>query len=191
MKGTKIVEDKYNKRGSGELSRVLEIVSDAIHTRDGDSYFVTTDGNGFGLIDIDFAVRVDQYLTAGILTPIPINLVSTTVSEVQSIGKKEIAVDLDGTLAEYHGWKGCNHIGDIVPAMKNKVDMAIDAGCGITIFTARASEQKAIKPIQDWCLKHFGVIFPITNIKHKMFSEFWDDRAKGVVMNTGKFECNS
>ena len=28
-----------------------------------------------------------------------------------------IYVDLDGTLAEHHGWKGVDHIGKPIPAM--------------------------------------------------------------------------
>ena len=32
-----------------------------------------------------------------------------------------VGVDLDGTLAQYDGWKGVDHIGDPVPKMLERV----------------------------------------------------------------------
>ena len=32
-----------------------------------------------------------------------------------------IGVDLDGTLAEYHGWQGIEHIGEPIPKMMARV----------------------------------------------------------------------
>ena len=37
------------------------------------------------------------------------------------IGDRWIGVDLDGTLAEWDGWKGHEHIGPPIPAMLERV----------------------------------------------------------------------
>jgi hypothetical protein len=104
-----------------------------------------------------------------------------------------IAVDLDGTLAEYHGWKGIDHIGSPIPAMVEKVHKAASAGHQIYIFTARLADESKVdktsieKYIWQWLKIHNIPCNGITCIKHKFFKEFWDDRAKGVVPNTGEF----
>ena len=38
-----------------------------------------------------------------------------------AVGSGWIGVDLDGTLAEYHGWKGSEHIGPPIPLMVERV----------------------------------------------------------------------
>lgn len=109
-------------------------------------------------------------------------------------GKAEryaIAVDLDGTLAEYHGWKGVEHIGKPVPAMVEKVKQAVSEGKEVWIYTARVSDPAesdlADMAIRKWC-DHYNIpIVDITATKHKFFKEFWDDRAVQVMPNTGEF----
>lgn len=113
------------------------------------------------------------------------------------IGKKHdkkqgwIAVDLDGTLAHYDGWKGVDHIGEPIPAMVARVLRWLTAGRVVVIFTARiTSETEEVSEvakhyIEEWCQEHIGTKLPVTNIKHSEFSEFWDDRAIGVEKNTG------
>lgn len=102
-----------------------------------------------------------------------------------------IAVDLDGTLAEYHGWQGVEHIGNPVPAMVAKVKKAHAEGKEIWIFTARVSDPSeapiAMEVITKWCKEHFIPYIGITSNKKKIFKEFWDDRAVQVVPNTGDF----
>lgn len=113
-----------------------------------------------------------------------------------------IGVDLDGTLAEYDGWKGENHIGEPVPAMAFRVRKWLADGRDVRIFTARVSgdaqwigpvgipepmtKSEARKEIEAWCLKHFGVVLPVTCQKDYAMVELWDDRAVQVVPNTGK-----
>jgi hypothetical protein len=106
-----------------------------------------------------------------------------------------IAVDLDGTLAEYDGvWRGVEHIGKPVPRIVEKVKAALAKGYKVSIFTARVAglldgefgdsgEAKAY--VEEWCLKHLGVQLEVTAIKHGSFSEFWDDRAVRVKHNEG------
>jgi hypothetical protein len=102
-----------------------------------------------------------------------------------------IAVDLDGTLAHYNGWKGDKHIGQPIPKMADRVRQWLEEGKIVKIFTARASEYKpedraeVVKIIQAWTTKHFGVALEVTNEKDYAMLELWDDRAKQVVPNHG------
>lgn len=100
-----------------------------------------------------------------------------------------IGVDLDGTLAEYHGWVGEDSIGDPVPAMIERVKKWLADGVTVKIFTARVcipDAQRQIEVIQDWCEKHIGQRLEVTNIKDFGMFELWDDRCVQVQMNTGK-----
>lgn len=99
---------------------------------------------------------------------------------------KWIGVDLDGTLAEYHDWHGKDHIGDPVPLMMDRVRAWGAAGFEVRIFTARASDPKAIPPVQEW-LKKYGLgHLAITNEKDFEMLTLWDDRCVQVEPNTGK-----
>lgn len=118
-----------------------------------------------------------------------------------------IAVDLDGTLAQYHGFEGPLIIGDPVPAMVNRVKQWLDAGYCVKIFTARvdggiAAEKlgkqwaggfrdvAAVRAaIEDWCELHLGVRLEVTNVKDYAMVELWDDRAVRVEHNTGNPCC--
>lgn len=125
------------------------------------------------------------------------NLISNGYEEKELNAPMEqyaIAVDLDGTLAEYNGWKGHSHIGAPVMTMINKVKKANAEGKQIWIFTARLADEsqkmqeEIMLVIEKWCHVQGIVISGVTCIKHKFFKEFWDDRAKGVSPNTGLFE---
>ncbi len=98
-----------------------------------------------------------------------------------------IGVDLDGTLAFYDGWRGVDHVGEPVPAMVEKIMTHIAAGNKVKIMTARCCERgdTVIKPIQDWCEKHLGVVLEITCIKNSSMIALYDDRARQVIPNTG------
>ncbi len=50
-----------------------------------------------------------------------------------------IAVDLDGTLAEYHGWVGWNEIGKPIPTMVERVKQWLNEGYDVRVFTARVT----------------------------------------------------
>jgi len=114
-----------------------------------------------------------------------------------------IGVDLDGTLAEFHGWINVEHIGDPIPEMVQRVRTWLDQGVDVRIFTARVdigavelslgnatSElddniEKIRCIIQDWTEKHLGIRLPVTNVKDFRMIELWDDRAVRVVLNKG------
>lgn len=99
-------------------------------------------------------------------------------------------VDLDGTLAEYHGWKGRDHIGPPVPEMVKRVTAWIAEGKTVKIFTARMCDHTlftdCLTPIQNWCLKHIGMVLDVTHEKDFAMVELWDDRCVQVVKNTGE-----
>jgi DNA-directed RNA polymerase beta subunit len=99
-----------------------------------------------------------------------------------------IGVDLDGTLATYNGWDGPTSIGAPVPKMVRRVKRWLKNGKTIKIFTARMagdSNNAARKAITRWCEKHVGQALPITNVKDQFCIGIWDDKAKGVIRNTG------
>lgn len=114
-----------------------------------------------------------------------------------------IAVDLDGTLAFYDGWKGESHIGEPVPAMVERVKQWLAEGTTVKIFTARVGisggyslesnrfadkefADNQVRLIQDWCEKHIGQRLEVTATKDFTMTEFYDDRAWRVEKNTGK-----
>lgn len=102
-----------------------------------------------------------------------------------------IGVDLDGTLAHYDGWKGELHIGEPVPAMVARVRQWLLDGVEVRIFTARVwagggrDVTSVRQAIQEWSLKHIGLVLEVTNEKDYGMIELWDDRAVRVIPNRG------
>lgn len=114
--------------------------------------------------------------------------------EARKTGERRvIAVDLDGTLAHYDGWRGVRHIGEPIPEVVARVKEARRRGIRVWIFTARVDRLThtdvdvalAIGVIEAWCRTHIGEALPVTSIKRRDFSEIWDDRAVQIVRNTG------
>lgn len=109
-----------------------------------------------------------------------------------------IGVDLDGTLAEYTGWRGVDHIGKPVPLMVARIKRWLDRGWEVRIFTARMSEinkelrssgssARARKLIQRWLVDKAGLPkLEVTNQKDYEMIALWDDRAVQVIENTGE-----
>lgn len=100
-----------------------------------------------------------------------------------------IGVDLDGTLAEYGGWKGADNIGAPIPAMVARVLEWHNGGREVRIFTARVAHDEdgsARAGIERWCEEHLGRVLPVTNAKDYGMIELWDDRCVQVEINTGR-----
>lgn len=114
-----------------------------------------------------------------------------------------IGVDLDGTLAYYHGWTKWNVIGDPIPAMLARVKKWVEDGEEVRIFTARLGHDDSVvhqcyntgerftnammaQAIMDWTKQHVGVVLTVTCFKDVHMKESWDDRAVQVVPNTGR-----
>jgi len=115
-----------------------------------------------------------------------------------------IAVDLDGTLAHYDGFKGEECIGEPIPEMVERVKLWLGEGKDVRVFTARVDGgevalamgnrdgerfrevQRVRGFIETWCLKYLGRVLPVTNKKDYGMIELWDDRCVQVVSNTGR-----
>ena len=97
-----------------------------------------------------------------------------------------IGVDLDGTLAEYYGWKGPGDIGKPIEVMVLRVLRWLAKGKVVKIFTARAFLPSQIPPVKAWCKEHLGCELPVTCVKDFGMYELWDDRAVQVIPNTGE-----
>jgi hypothetical protein len=90
-----------------------------------------------------------------------------------------IAVDLDGTLAEYTEWVSDTHIGRPIPRMVVRVREWLQQGRDVRIFTARVTKPlrpEALEAIYRWCNEHIGQVLPVTNVKDYAMLELWDDR---------------
>ena len=100
-----------------------------------------------------------------------------------------VAVDLDGTLAEYTTWQGVYHIGPPVEKMASIVLNHIKQGDTVVIFTSRLSDE-AEAPIvrhviRAWLFKWKLPYMESTAIKRKEFKIFYDDRARRIQQNMG------
>jgi len=102
------------------------------------------------------------------------------------------AVDFDGTLAEYHGFKGADVLGDPIPVMVERVLGWMENDDDVVICTARAhpsngdEAQVAIDAIREWCVTHLGRELEVTCMKDPLMEEIYDDRAVTVEENTGR-----
>ena len=103
-----------------------------------------------------------------------------------------VGVDLDGTLAEYHGFEGHDKIGKPIKKMVDRVNEWLDAGAVVKIFTARAAEPdhkrrvETLQAIAEWSLDVFGTALPVTCIKDYGMVLLWDDRCVQLIPNTGE-----
>lgn len=110
-----------------------------------------------------------------------------------------IGVDLDGTLAEYHGFIAPDHIGAPIPEMVERVKRWLADGWTVKVLTARMShpdrfgwhEGNQVRidlthlAIREWTLEHIGQALEATCTKDYRMVEFWDDRAVTVMPNSG------
>ena len=119
-----------------------------------------------------------------------------------------LAVDFDGALAHFDGWKGPDVLGEPVPEMLERVKRWIAEGTKVVIFTSRVMYDPippnrdhpefgrrlmrrdhaflARRAIRDWCETHIGRELEVTCEKRPEFEAIWDSRAVPVIQNTGK-----
>ena len=105
-----------------------------------------------------------------------------------------IGVDLDATLAYTipgNDYSDPTKIGDPIPKMVEKVKLALSHGENVKVFTARMADKEHAKEIQqaigDWTEKHLGQRLEATNEKDPGMVEIWDDKARSVEPDTGRF----
>lgn len=122
-----------------------------------------------------------------------LRIITTPPPESKAKQEGWIGVDLDGTLAEYNGWKGVDHIGNPIPLMVERVKKLLLDGANVRIFTARVHPNQDGRKIEmvrywieKWCLEVFGEVLPITHEKDFGMIHLYDDRAVQVEFNTGK-----
>ena len=98
------------------------------------------------------------------------------------------AVDLDGTILEYSGWKGPAHFGKPLPGIVQELSKLKQAGWAIVIWTCRATDHALRSHLE----KH-GIPYDYINkhpwqpegSSHKMFANIYiDDRALRVNGNS-------
>ncbi|OED42488.1 hypothetical protein AB833_07105 [Chromatiales bacterium (ex Bugula neritina AB1)] len=107
------------------------------------------------------------------------------------IGNKWIGVDLDGTLAQWDGWKGHEYIGAPIPAMLERVKRWLKMDIEVRIFTARASVAHHIPPVEKWLSDNGLPGLKVTNQKDYKMLQLWDDRCVQVIPNTGELVKNA
>jgi len=107
--------------------------------------------------------------------------------------KRTIAVDWDGTLVEYHGFKGACEYGAPIPKMVARVKEWIAKGHEVLIYTSRVSIEHGFDRIKmesdsiQYALHEMGLPpLQVTATKWMHIAEFWDDRAVQVEINTGR-----
>ena len=103
---------------------------------------------------------------------------------------RHIALDFDGTLVSQDEEGGPTHIGAPVHHVLAAVNQALSDGAEVSIFTSRVDPddpdaEAARAAIEAWTYEHLGIVLPVTAIKHRRFTEFWDDKAV-PVQRTGK-----
>ena len=109
------------------------------------------------------------------------------------MSRKTYAVDWDGTLVEYHSFKGAGVYGAPVPSMVHRVHTWLREGHEVIIYTSRVSEERDPERVMQeaetirFALHDMGLPFlQITANKYTRITEFWDDRGVRVMRNTGK-----
>ena len=107
-------------------------------------------------------------------------------------GDKWTGFDLDGTLAEYDGWKGIEHIGKPIKPMCDLIRKLNSEGKRVKILTARVAPRKdgedaslARQYVRKWCVENLGFVPDITHEKDSCMEELYDDRAIQVIPNKG------
>ena len=114
------------------------------------------------------------------------------------MSRKTIAVDWDGTLVEYHGYKGPMVYGAPVHKMVDRIHQWLVKDFEVIIFTARVSDEhdpeRVVMELEtiEVALHDMGLpSLLITANKYARVSQFWDDRGVCVNRNTGICKCEN
>lgn len=112
--------------------------------------------------------------------------------ELSDDTEEYIAFDLDGTAAEYDGWKGVEHIGAPIPKTIAMIKAFLAKGAKVKFLTARMAtkdqeeRELARTTIANWSQEHIGQALEATCIKDRMMVRLYDDRARQVIENEGE-----
>ena len=111
--------------------------------------------------------------------------------ELKDEEEEWIAFDLDGTTAEYDGWKGIEHIGAPIAKTVAVIKAFLAKGAKVKFLTARVATKNeeerelAKRVIADWSQEHIGQALEATCIKDRFMVRQYDDRARQVIENEG------
>lgn len=94
------------------------------------------------------------------------------------MGRKTVAVDVDGVLAKYDGWKGVDHIGDPLPGAV-EFTRALSEICDVLVYTTRCCEEinkpeKAhllVNRVRAWLDRHGFA-----------YAEIWSGQGKPIAV---------
>ena len=98
--------------------------------------------------------------------------------------RRVIAVDIDGTLAEYKGWKGYRHVGKPIKSVVEAVRKEYADNSEIIIHTCRITAMdgqiipEALAALTAWLKKNdipYDEIW--TGVGKPYASSYWDDKA--------------
>lgn len=93
------------------------------------------------------------------------------------MSKKTLLIDFDGTLSEYHGWRGLTEVGPPLPQAR-KACILLARTFKLICFTTRAPEV-----VEPWLRQHGFPEMEVTNVK-KPAHVIVDDR---VVLFEGQW----
>ena len=114
-----------------------------------------------------------------------------------------IGVDFDGTLATTVTKEWDGPLGEPIAPMVDRVKRWLAEGRRVKILTARMSPYDdggrllnvydilaVERRISEWCKEHVGSHLPVTESKDHNMIELWDDKAIGVVRDTGEIRTD-
>lgn len=91
---------------------------------------------------------------------------------------KTIAVDLDGVLAEYTGWKGATVFGEPLPGAQQFIKHLLDAGFDVVVHTARVRDAED----RNWAYirNRLGAWLESNGFDHR--TRIWDELGKPIAV---------
>lgn len=107
-----------------------------------------------------------------------------------------IALDFDGTIAEYESWEKQGHkVGKPIKLMVEAVKRWLKKGHKVSIFTARLSHsrlesEQAIQLIEQFLKENDLPVLQVTCMKMWYFTHFIDDKAYHAELNKGWIDGN-
>ena len=85
-----------------------------------------------------------------------------------------IAIDFDGTIAQYDGWQGVESVGEPIPGAIAFIKALRELGFELAIFSARAHPDHGVggkRAIEQWVDK-YGLSNDILFVTHEKLPEF-------------------
>lgn len=153
------------------VTGVGETIDDSIKKCYGNARTIEFPGMGYRTdIGADSQERYDRLVAMGYLQP-----------RVEDPNEWK-GVDLDSTLSK----SDHEEIGVPVRRMMERVKTWLAAGKKVKILTERAGSPEGILKVKAWLKEHGLPDLEVTNEMDRTMTEIWDDRAQGVVADTGE-----